>query len=178
MEWGAYHNIKSYASKKTRYNRTPEFFRNLAFFFIYCFMTFKQIPFRLIFSVAAGVATVAVLSVITHEVLHLLGVFPPAFKPMFNTRVLWIALTYHSLYTIIGAYVTAIVAREKARKAVMILGTKGAVIWLLGTLLLWKHSPAWFNISKALTEIPLSLLGGWFYHYYKRKKAGMVNMRP
>jgi hypothetical protein len=63
-------------------------------------MTFKQIPFRLILSVVAGIATSTVLSIITHQVLHLLGIFPPAFKPMFNTRVLWIALTYHSIYAL------------------------------------------------------------------------------
>lgn len=135
----------------------------------------KKIPFRLILSVMAGIATSTVLSVMTHQVLHLFGIFPPAFKPMFDTQVLWIALTYHSIYAVIGAMVTAHVAREKARRAVMILGTKGAVIWLLGTLLLWKHSPPWFNISKAVTEVPLSLLGGWFYHYYKRKKVATQN---
>ena len=136
-------------------------------------MTIKQIPFRLILSVVAGIATSTALSIITHQVLYLFGVFPPAFEPMFETQVLWIALSYHSIYAVAGAYVTAIVARERARKAVMILGTKGAVIWLIGTILLWKHAPVWFNISKAITEIPLSLFGGWLYQYYKRKKAGL-----
>ena len=60
-----------------------------------------------------------------------------------------VALAYHSFYAVIPAYITAYIARDKARKAVIILGTKEAIMWVLGTLLLWHHTPPWYNITKA-----------------------------
>ncbi len=134
-----------------------------------------KFPIRLILSIVAGLLTASVFSIITHEVLHLAGIFPPLRKPMFDTRLLIMSLIYHSLFAIAGAYVTAMIAREKAKKAVFILGSKEAIMWLLGTILLWKHSPVWFNITKAVIGIPLAILGGKIYEWHKLKKAEAVN---
>ena len=128
------------------------------------------LPLRLIFSVIAGIFTAMCLSVVTHEILYLAGIFPPLGKPMFDTGVLWISLIYHSLYAVAGAYVTAAIAEEKARKAAFILGSKEAIMWLLGTLLLWHHAAPWYNATKALLGIPLALFGGELYAKYRDRK--------
>ncbi|MEO8760278.1 MAG: hypothetical protein ABI448_05270 [Bacteroidia bacterium] len=133
-------------------------------------MAKRKLPIRLILSVAAGIAISTVLSAITHEILHLVGFFPSPLKPMFDTGMVLIALVYHSVFAVIGAFYTAMIAKEKARKAVFFLGSKEAIIWLLGTILLWKHSPPWYNITKAIIGIPLALLGGKIYANYKLKK--------
>jgi len=135
-------------------------------------MSIRQITVRFIGSVVAGLATSTVLSTVTHEVLHLCGVFPPVFKPIFETRLVIISLIYHSIYAVTGAFITAWLARDKARKAVFFLGSKEAIMWLIGTVLLWKHAPVWFNVTKALIGIPLALLGGKLYELYKLKKGG------
>ena len=149
--------------------------------FLYGFiMILPKDTIRLILSVAAGIATAMVLSTVTHEILHLCGVFPPLSKPMFDTQLVIISLIYHSLFAVAGAFVTAKFAKEKARRAVLILGSKEAIMWLLGTLLLWEHAPAWYNITKALLGIPLALLGGWIYsHFYttKIKKEQATSVR-
>ena len=88
----------------------------------------RKLPIRLILSIAAGIATAMILSAITHEVLHLLGIFPAPGKPNFDTHLLWIAFVYHSIYAVIGAFVTAMLAKERAKKAVFILGTKEAIM--------------------------------------------------
>ena len=119
----------------------------------------------------AGIITAMLLSTVTHEILHLCGVFPPLRRPMFDTQLVIIALIYHSLYAIAGAFVTAKFAQNKARKAVFILGTKEAFMWILGTLLLWKHSPPWYNITKALLGIPLAILGGKIYSHFNNKRV-------
>ncbi len=129
-----------------------------------------KIPIRLIISVAAGIATAMVLSGVTHELLHLAGIFPQIGKPNFDTRLILIAFFYHSVYAVAGAFVTAWLAKDKARKAVFILGTKEAIMWLLGIILLWHHAPPWYNLSKALAGIPLAMLGGKLYELYKIKK--------
>lgn len=130
----------------------------------------RKLPIRIILSVIAGIATSAILSIITHEILHLCGVLPPLRTPLFDTGLLWLILAYHSIYAVVGAYITAMAAQDKARKAVIFLGTKGAVMWLLGAVLLWKHHPAWFNITKAILGVPLALLGGKIYEMYPFKK--------
>ena len=128
-----------------------------------------HVPVRLILSVIAGIATAMVLSFITHELLFLLDVFPQIDKPMHDTHLVIIELIYHSIYAVIGACVTAKLAKERARKAVFILGTKEAVMWLLGTILLWHHNPPWYNLTKALLGIPLAMLGGYLYNRFRKQ---------
>ena len=130
-----------------------------------------KLPIRLVLSVIVGIAISTVLSGITHEILHLMGIFPSPTKPLFDTRLLLISLAYHSLFAVGGAFFTAMIAKEKAKKAVLFLGSKEAIMWLLGTILLWKHTPAWFNITKAVIGIPLAILGGKIYTSYKNKKS-------
>jgi membrane associated rhomboid family serine protease len=123
----------------------------------------QKIPWRLLISVAAGLLTSSLLSVLTQSILHWAGWFPAPTKPIQDTSMLVTALAFHSLFAIAGAYVTATLAKEQARKAVFVLGSKEAIMWLLGTLLLWNHTPPWFNISKAVLGIPLALLGGYIH---------------
>jgi hypothetical protein len=127
-----------------------------------------KIPVRLIISVIAGIATAMILSLITHEILFLAGIFPQIGKPMFDNTPVGIELIYHSAYALMGACITARIAGDKARRATFILGTKEAFMWLLGTLLLWHHSPPWYNITKAVLGIPLALLGGYIYTRLKK----------
>lgn len=127
---------------------------------------------RLLIAVLAGIALAKLLGALTHEILFLTTNFPSPFKPMFKTQPLLIALTYHSIYAVISAMLTAKIARDQVNKAVLILGTKEAVLWLVGALLLWKHAAPWFNISKALLGIPLAWIGGRIYSYlHKRNEA-------
>lgn len=134
----------------------------------------RHIPVRLILSVVAGIALAMTLSIITHELLYLAGIFPPLHKPMFETRLVIVELIYHSLYVMAGAYLTASLAREQATKAVFILGTKEVLMWILGTLLLWHHTPPWYNLTKAILGIPLALLAGKIYAWRRRKKTGAM----
>ena len=124
---------------------------------------------RLLVSVVIGIGTGMALTLLTHEILHLCGVFPPLSEPMFDTKLVTIDLIYHSIYAVMAAIVTARVAQEKANKAVFALGTKEAIMWIIGMILLWKHNPAWYNLTKALLGIPLALLGGWIFRKFLKK---------
>ncbi|HET6227944.1 MAG TPA: hypothetical protein VFF27_16790 [Bacteroidia bacterium] len=138
----------------------------------------RHIPVQLIVSVVAGIATAMILSITTHVILHMVGFYPPINKPMLETNLVIIELIYHSIYAVIGAVVTAKLAEEKARRAIFILGTKEAIMWLLGTLLLWHHNPPWYNITKALLGMPLAYLGGFIYQRYKKKKEKKEKKLP
>ncbi|MGZ3884117.1 MAG: hypothetical protein ACXVPQ_10150 [Bacteroidia bacterium] len=129
-----------------------------------------RIPVRLIVAVFVGVVVSKLLTTAMHEILHLAGVLPPLREPLFDRNLLLICLAYHSVFGVLSAYITAAIAEKKARRAVFILGTKEAVLWLLGILLLWKHSAPWYNLTKALLGIPLAILGGRLYIWHCRKK--------
>jgi len=129
----------------------------------------SRLPLRLLLSVMAGIAVAMALSFITHLVLWAAGIFPPPFKPMFETSLVITSLVYHSVFAFTGAVVTAWLACNKARKAIFILGSKEAIMWVLGMLLLWHHSPPWYNITKAVLGPPIAWLGGKLYQHYKKK---------
>ncbi|MES2763747.1 MAG: hypothetical protein V4677_16145 [Bacteroidota bacterium] len=133
-------------------------------------MDIRKLPLRLILSVVAGIAVTMALSIVTRHILYLAGIFPKIGEPEFETDLLIIALVYHSVYAVIGAVVTSHIAREKAKKASFMLGTKEVIMWILGTLLLWKHAAPWYNLSKALLGIPLAMLGWKLYELYKKYK--------
>ena len=130
-----------------------------------------KIPYRLIISVLTGIVISKLLSVASHIVFHATGDFPGLTDPMFETRDLIASLYFHSVFAIVGAYFTAMIAKEEAKKAIFILGTKEVVFWLIGLIVLWNHAPFWFNVSKAVVGPPLAWFGGWIYQYCKEKKA-------
>jgi hypothetical protein len=129
-----------------------------------------KLPLRLILSVIAGIVISKVLAVLAHLILHATGDFPGLTDPMFDKLDLVASLYFHSVFAIAGAYFTAMLAKEHAKKAIFILGTKEAVLWLIGIAVLWDHSPAWFNISKAVLGPSLAWFGGKLYELYKEKR--------
>ncbi len=126
----------------------------------------------MIVGVAAGIVFAMIASIITHEILHLCGIMPAIHKPLFDTELVTIELIYHSIYVIVGAVITARIAKEHTRKATFLMGSKEAIMWLLGVALLWNHTFAWYNLTKAGLGIPLALFGGFLYTKLFRKSPG------
>jgi hypothetical protein len=118
---------------------------------------------RLILSILAGLLTTALLSTVTDHIFHLTGTYPPYDQPMFDTGLLLMAFTYRAVYGIFGAFLTAILAREQASKAVFILGIIGTLLWVAGTIAMWEYAAPWYNIGGILTAIPFCLVGGKLY---------------
>jgi hypothetical protein len=133
-----------------------------------------HIPVRLSLAVVAGIVSSKILTVITHEAFHNAGMLPALGKPLFDLKELWLAMAFHSLYAVLSAMLTAHLAQNQIRKAVIILGSKEAILWALGIILLWKDAPAWYNIMKAVTGIPLAMLGGMIYVWLSGKKVNIL----
>src|SRR5689334_11504977 len=91
---------------------------------------------RLLLAVGAGIAVAKILPLAVHEVLHKLGIFPDLTDAMFDPDLLITALIVHSISAIFGAIVTAWLARDQAKRAAFILGSKEAIVWLIGIILL------------------------------------------
>jgi hypothetical protein len=82
---------------------------------------------------------------------------------MHDSGLLLMAFTYRAIFAIAGAYITALIARESAMKAVWILGIIGSLLWLAGSIAMWEFAVPWYNILGVLTGVPFSLLGGKLY---------------
>lgn len=142
---------------------------------LYTWLLAHHVPVQLLLAVVAGITISKILTVAAHLLLHHFGLLPAISNPDFTLNTLLLALAMHSLFAVAGAVVTASLAGDQARKACVVLGTKEAIIWVLGLILLWKTYPAWFNLAKALLGIPLALLGGRIFTGLKRcstRKAG------
>src|SRR3990167_2067583 len=78
---------------------------------------------RLILAILAGFFITAILSILTDHVFHITEVFPPYGQPMFDTGLLLLALAYRGVFTLFGCYIMAMIAKEKAMKAAIIVGS-------------------------------------------------------
>jgi hypothetical protein len=125
-------------------------------------------PRRLLRSTAAvlaGFVAVAVLSLGTDQVLHVLGVYPPWGQPMFEPGLNLLALSYRIVYTVLGGYVTARLAPHSPMRHVWVLAGIGSLIGLAAAVatIPIHLGPAWYPIALALTALPCTWLGGALY---------------
>jgi hypothetical protein len=131
--------------------------------------TTKTSPRRLPRSAAAvglGFIAVAVLSLGTDEVLHLLRVYPPWGEPMWDTGLNLLALSYRVLYGVVGGYITAKLAPRTPMRHVVVLGVLGFIAGSAGAITaitMADLGPNWYPIALALTAFPSVWLGGVLY---------------
>jgi hypothetical protein len=134
-------------------------------------------PSRLLRSAAAifvGFFSVAVLSLGTDQLLHVLQVYPPWGEPMYDPSLNALALSYRILFTIAGGYITAMLApyspmRHVAVGAVLglIAGSAGAIV----AIRMANLGPNWYPIALAVTGFPCVWLGGVLYTKWHRPSA-------
>lgn len=122
--------------------------------------------FKSIGAVLVGFITVFVLSVATDFVLETFGVFPGFEEQLahglYITWMLVLALVYRSIYTVIGGYVTAVLAPNRPMRHAVILGIIGIAAATLGAIATWGKGlgPEWYSISLIVFALPCTWLGG------------------
>ena len=123
-------------------------------------------PRRLLRSTAAvllGFFAVVVLSLGTDQVLHVLEVYPPWGQPMYDPGLLLLALTYRSVYAVLGSYIAARLAPHKPMRHALALGVVGLVLSVAGAVVaitMADLGPIWYPIALVLTALPCAWLGG------------------
>lgn len=116
--------------------------------------------FKSIGAVFAGIIVIVLLSVVTDMILEKIGVFPSPDQGLFITWMLVVALTYRTIYAVIGGYFTAALSPDKPMKHVMILNGIGVVMGSLGVIAGWNLSQHWYPISLVITSVVAVWAGG------------------
>jgi hypothetical protein len=130
---------------------------------------------RIILSVLAGVVATGIVSTLADFALHAAGLYPPYGQPMYDTPRLLLAFIYRALFAIGGAYLTAIIAKDRYRKSVIIVGIVGSILWLLGAIALWDLAAPWYNVSGVIFGVPFALIGGKLYENRQRKLTHLAS---
>jgi hypothetical protein len=85
-------------------------------------------------AIGIGFISVAVLSLGTDQILHVLNVYPPWGEPMYDPRLNLLALSYRIVYTILGGYLTALLAPRAPMRHVAICGILGVFTATVGAV--------------------------------------------
>lgn len=126
---------------------------------------------RLILSIVAGFLFTAIITTVVDHIFHVTKVYPPYGEPFEKSSLLIMAFTYRALFAIAGAYITARIAKDKAHKAVLILGILGTIAWGAGLAKFWYLAPAWYNIGGLVLAIPYAFIGLNIYNKSKYRNA-------
>ena len=118
---------------------------------------------RSILAVLAGLVVGAALSIGTDIVLHAAGIFPPLGRPMADSLLL-LATAYRTIYSVLGAYITARLAPNRPMQHALVLGALGLVVCLIGVVTTWNRvqefGPHWYPIALTILALPQCWLGG------------------
>ena len=126
---------------------------------------------RSVWAVLAGVLLVIVLSTAVDQLLHVLHVYPPWGEPMFAPGLNLLALSYRTVYTIFGGYLTARLAPRAPMRHVAICGAIGFLTGSAGAIAAIRMAnlgPNWYPVALAVTGFPCVWLGGLLYTRWHR----------
>ena len=111
----------------------------------------------------AGMFTGIVLSLGTDWLLQAAGVFPPLGQPAGN-GALALATIYRSVYGVLGAYITALLAPDRPMQHALQLGLLGLLVSLAGAIATWNKEaifgPHWYPVALVVLALPTAWLGG------------------
>ena len=138
--------------------------------------TATRTPSRRLRSAAAifvGFFSVAVLSLGTDQLLHMLEVYPPWGEPMYDPGLNALALSYRILFTIAGGCMTAILAPHSPMRHVAVVGALGLLAGSAGAIVAIRMAnlgPHWYPLALAITGFPCVWLGGVLYTRWHRPR--------
>jgi hypothetical protein len=113
-------------------------------------------------AVLAGFFAVAILSLVTDQLLHVLKIYPPWGEPMYDPGLNLLALAYRIVYTVFGGYLAARLAPRNPMRHVVVLAVIGLVMGITGVIATsdLELGPRWYPIALAVTAFPCTWLGG------------------
>ncbi|MDE3186288.1 MAG: hypothetical protein KGM96_02040 [Acidobacteriota bacterium] len=114
-------------------------------------------------AVLAGVLVGVLLSLGTYSLLRAAGVFP-ALGERVADPLLVLATVYRTVYGIVSSYITAWLAPNRPMTHVLVLGSLGLAVNVLGTVVTWNKGPAfgphWYPVALIVLALPTAWAGG------------------
>jgi len=117
---------------------------------------------RSILSIAAGVATIAVLAGGADFAMG--KIFPSALDAKgftLDSTVLLVMVVYIAVFSAAGGWITALVARRQDMRDVLILAGLQFVMTLAANVMLWDSRLLWFYGMGLVTTPAAIAAGGW-----------------
>jgi hypothetical protein len=120
---------------------------------------------RSIGALVAGFLSTAILSLFVDQILHWMGVFPPWGQVTYATGPFALAVTYRTIFGVVGAWIAARLAPRAPLTHAMVLGTFGFVVTLASVLVpsVRNLGPVWYPIALTVLALPTAWLGGTLY---------------
>lgn len=114
---------------------------------------------RIIAAVAAGYAAIGILVTLTDQVF---AMSMPGFSQTHTPPASYFAMSLitDALYTVIGGFLCALIARDKARKAILGLVGFGELMGLVAMAAMWNTVPHWYSFALLAIYPPAVLIGG------------------
>jgi hypothetical protein len=78
-----------------------------------------------------------------------------------STAILAVVLAYSVVFSVIGGFVTALVARRRPVLHTLVLGLIQLAIGISVQLSVWDTMPLWYHLIFLALLIPGNVLGGW-----------------
>lgn len=112
-------------------------------------------------AVIAGFLVIVILSVATDQVLHTVRFYPPWGEPMSHGMSL-VALGYRTVYSVLGAWLTAWLAPGRPMQHALVLGALGLLGAGLGAAATVGQGlgPDWYPLSLVVLALPQCWAGG------------------
>jgi hypothetical protein len=114
-------------------------------------------------AVLGGYISIGLLVVLTDKVIG--GMNPGDWSPGQPVPTYYFVASIFTapIYSILGGYICAWLAKASARQCVLALIIFGELMGLLSTVMFWRQQPHWYAFLLLLLYPPCVFLGGWLY---------------
>jgi hypothetical protein len=119
----------------------------------------KQI-IKSIGAILAGFALGAILSIATDSILEKSGIMSMENFQDSSFGIIILVIAYRFIFNVTGCYLTAKLAPGNPMKHVIIIGTIGTILSILGAIALWDKAIPFYTITIILISFPSAWLGG------------------
>jgi hypothetical protein len=111
-------------------------------------------------AILAGFGLGVVLSLGSDFLLNSLGIMSMQNFKQNSTLIVALVVFYRFIFNVMGSYLTAKLAPNKPMKHVIIIGTIGTILGILGSVAMWDQAVSWYNIAIIVISLPSAWLGG------------------
>lgn len=81
-------------------------------------------------------------------------------------------MSYSLLFSVLGGYVAALIARRKEMQHAFVLGVLQLAMGIAATVRFFDTAPLWWHLTFLTLLIPANLAGGWLRQTKKHKLVG------